>query len=642
MEELREYLNSLFNGVKDTPDTLRAKAELLQMMEDKYDGLISDGFTEDDAKKTVIDEFGDFDEIARELGVEEIITAHATKSSEKAAAEGIGNFNNNTATQGGAAGAAAGGGIGYGYTGPGQQTATGQAMGGPNKQQFGPETEAERQTGEYDTQYKSKYRNFYAWNSTHLNTYISFTRRHAFLVAAAVALCILAPFCASVIDDVFDHISAGQVGGALSGLGFFVCIAVAVGFFIMASRMTSRYGRINKDAVALDMASQGDLNRIIDKMESARTAQLVIGIILCVLSPGSSALFELLPGVLGDAMSASVLLFAAIGVFFIIYSTSTGNRLKELSKALKKYEKNRGGIPEDQQSSAQTAKWEYQPKFAMPVALIVIIVIFAALVLKIGVGIFSGKGIWGGSFWGITSGKNYDGENKFPAADTQAIDVDLSAGDVRVEQIEGSEIICSYHGKFSSRPEITYNAGNRKITIKQETSFSLFNWGNNDGVVTVKVPKGTKLSYGLDLSAGDTTIVGADIDSLIIDQGAGNFAMNDSTVTGNSEFDMSAGDLIIQGSTFTGKTELDMSAGDVVFDNSSVKDMVGDMSAGDFRFTFGNKEDVNNFSFDLDTSAGDVYFMGSELDEEAKIPANNNSDPHRIKIDTSAGDITIE
>ncbi|MBO4395651.1 MAG: DUF4097 family beta strand repeat protein [Eubacterium sp.] len=627
MEELREYLNSLFDGVKDTPDTLRAKAELLQMMEDKYDGLISDGMSDEAARKTVIDEFGDFDEIAKELGVEEIITAHASMSSERAAG------NNNVA---------AGGGIGYGYTGPGQQTATGQAMGGPNKQQFGPETEANRQTGEYDTKYKSKYRHFYAWNSTHLNTYISFTKRHAFLVAAAVALCILAPFTASMIDELFDHISAGDLGGALSGIGFFSCIAVAIAFFIMASRMTSRYGGINKDAVALDMNAQGDLNHTIEKMESARTAQLVIGIILCVLAPGSSPLFQLLPGVLGDMLSASVLLFAAVGVFFIIYSTSTGNRLKELSKSLKKYEKNRGNIPEQTEPSSATAKWEYQPKFGMPIVLIIVIVIVSAMILKVGISIFMGKGIWGGSFWGITSGKDYDGENKFPASGPKSVSISLSSGDVRVEQIDGSEIICSYHGKFSSRPEIAYNSGNSKITIKQENSFSLFNWGKNDGVVTVKIPKGTKLSYDIDLSAGDTSITGADIDRLIVDQSAGDFTMNDTTVTGNTEFDMSAGNINIHGSSFEGKTELDMSAGDAVFDNSSVKDLVGDMSAGDFRFTFGNKDDAKKYTFELDTSAGDVYYMGSNFDDDVTIAATDTSDPHRIELDTSAGDIKIE
>ena len=57
MDALIEYLNNLFSKVTDTPDILRAKAELLQMMEDKYEELIADGKSEDEAVGIVIKEF---------------------------------------------------------------------------------------------------------------------------------------------------------------------------------------------------------------------------------------------------------------------------------------------------------------------------------------------------------------------------------------------------------------------------------------------------------------------------------------------------------------------------------------------------------------------------------------------------------
>ena len=67
MEALIEYLNNLFHGVKETPEVLRAKAELLQMMEDKYEELLADGKNEEEAVGIVISEFGNFVEYACEV-----------------------------------------------------------------------------------------------------------------------------------------------------------------------------------------------------------------------------------------------------------------------------------------------------------------------------------------------------------------------------------------------------------------------------------------------------------------------------------------------------------------------------------------------------------------------------------------------
>lgn len=73
METIRTYLENMFIHVKSTPEVERAKAELLSMMEDKYQELKNEGKSENEAIGIVISEFGNLDELAGELGIEETV-----------------------------------------------------------------------------------------------------------------------------------------------------------------------------------------------------------------------------------------------------------------------------------------------------------------------------------------------------------------------------------------------------------------------------------------------------------------------------------------------------------------------------------------------------------------------------------------
>ncbi len=70
METIREYLNNIFANLPATDDVFRAKQELLAMMEDKYNELIAEGKTENEAVGTIISEFGNLDEISDLLGID--------------------------------------------------------------------------------------------------------------------------------------------------------------------------------------------------------------------------------------------------------------------------------------------------------------------------------------------------------------------------------------------------------------------------------------------------------------------------------------------------------------------------------------------------------------------------------------------
>ncbi len=69
MNTIKNYLESMFANMPNTPDVLKAKNELWQMMEDKYTELIGEGKTENEAVGTVISEFGNLEDLADVLNL---------------------------------------------------------------------------------------------------------------------------------------------------------------------------------------------------------------------------------------------------------------------------------------------------------------------------------------------------------------------------------------------------------------------------------------------------------------------------------------------------------------------------------------------------------------------------------------------
>ncbi len=63
----------MFANLPNTPEVLHAKNELWQMMEDKYNELIAEGKSDNEAVGTVIAEFGNLDEISEDLGIQNVV-----------------------------------------------------------------------------------------------------------------------------------------------------------------------------------------------------------------------------------------------------------------------------------------------------------------------------------------------------------------------------------------------------------------------------------------------------------------------------------------------------------------------------------------------------------------------------------------
>lgn len=73
MNTIRNYLESMFAKLPNTPEVIKAKCELGQMMEDKYNELISEGKSDNEAVAQVISEFGNLDDLAVALGIRDLL-----------------------------------------------------------------------------------------------------------------------------------------------------------------------------------------------------------------------------------------------------------------------------------------------------------------------------------------------------------------------------------------------------------------------------------------------------------------------------------------------------------------------------------------------------------------------------------------
>lgn len=69
METIKNYLDNIFSSLPKSAEIIKLKEELLSNMEDKYNELKESGKTENEAIGIVISEFGNIDELVKELGI---------------------------------------------------------------------------------------------------------------------------------------------------------------------------------------------------------------------------------------------------------------------------------------------------------------------------------------------------------------------------------------------------------------------------------------------------------------------------------------------------------------------------------------------------------------------------------------------
>lgn len=276
MEAIREYLNNLFMNLPETPEVLRAKAELMEMMEDKYEELIKEGKSEAEAIGIVISEFGNLEELSDELGIGEYVKRDKENGGEK--------------------------------EGQGKKTGAGT----------------------------EKTRTVYCWGFDEAREYISYAWKHGMFIAIAIFLCICSPFIDCVMDGCRQ---AGYlppvITEAIGTSALFLFIAAAVGLFCAASAMKKGYGKLSRFCVLLDEKAGRYVEQKQQKDVQKRLTMRIVGVSCCILSvvPSSMNYFE--NPLLSEIVDSSLLFIVGAGVLLIVLSASVGNRYEELEKAVK-------------------------------------------------------------------------------------------------------------------------------------------------------------------------------------------------------------------------------------------------------------------------------------------------------------------
>ena len=301
METIRNYLKAMFAGLPDTPEVRKAYEELAAMMEDKYTELIDEGKSENEAVGTVISEFGNRDELAQSLGIEEYINS-------KAAAEQSQNSEKEPDVSGE----------------PHAET-NAQQTAGDAYQSYGAGPRSGGSTCRRPEQ------NTAFLSSDDVMEYIAAGNYSALLTAFGVFLCITAPTGAILTGD----LGGGFIGDFFSSVGvalLFVFVAAAVGFFRMSGNAVKPWTFVKKQGCRIS----DEAWEILESEESQAiricNTQNTLGIIMCILS----IVFPIIFG--GNFGAACMFVVVGAGVFLIVRGSCKKGVYKTLRQAHSKAE----------------------------------------------------------------------------------------------------------------------------------------------------------------------------------------------------------------------------------------------------------------------------------------------------------------
>ena len=308
METIRNYLNAMFAGLPDTPEVRRAYEELAAMMEDKYTELIAEGRSENEAVGTVISEFGNLEEIAQTLGIEEYLGSAGARMSAGDRDTRSGAAADNNGTRSGAA-----------ADNNGTRSRAAADDGG-----IGSGAKAQESRTEYDAFDEANDPGAFRLIGTEeVCDYLGVGNFAAMLKCFGIFLCITSVIGPILLSD----FGTGWIGGMLESFGtalFFVFIAAAVACFLISGAYKKPWKFIGIEPLELDSGAEeitADQERI---AENESTKRKVTGIVLIILSFVPAALFG---DVVGPAM---MFIFVGAGVFLLVYNSSKKNLYRRL------------------------------------------------------------------------------------------------------------------------------------------------------------------------------------------------------------------------------------------------------------------------------------------------------------------------
>lgn len=575
MNNLKEYLDNLFMGLPETPAVLRAKAELLEMMEDKYEELMNDGKSETEAFGTVVSEFGNLEELAEELGISDQLNKAKTENAKEV------------------------------------------------------ETVSSNKNANVDTEEPAE-----IWDEPKMSEFLKLMWTHAKMMAFAIVLFIATPGLISMLEDIGEAAGAnGVVLGGLSTLLFFVLVATGVVLCVHSGHIFKTFGYNKKRRVGLDVQAAELLKAEREVQDDKLYKMRILGILLLVFSVVPSSIFNPSNAVLSAIVDVSFLFMVAAGVYTLVVRGSVMNRYKEFGKA-KLY--NEAKTSEISASYFVEPKPKKLSGTGLALIIISVVLVVGIVITTICAAIFGAvKNVGSWAKENMESETEFDVEKMskfgdYTVDDIDNIVVDSDAINVKFLPSDDDQLHVWFAGsgltpkveKKGKDLVIDVDHGGVNVHLDFEEIFS-----DSVGVVYVRVPKQAELlNYKYDLDAGKVVMDGITADEVSIDTDASqitlkNLTANEVTVKEDAgavkmenceieKFKANVDATAIKAtSTSFESVDIEADAGAVDLETVEGSDCYGFDVKSDFAaIKIGGASMVGNYSADAkDTSKGDRF-----------------------------------
>lgn len=241
METISNYLDNMFINLPQTPEVLRAKEDLMEMMEDKYNELLSEGKMQNEAIGIVISEFGNIQELIEELGIADV---HENSVNEN-------DVNKNDINE------------------------------NDDKEKFFSEEDFTKQEKRENDKCEKRH-----VSDLEADEYLFVVRQSASKIASGVFLCICSPISIILLagmQSVTSVISDGVIAGV--GVTVLLCmVACAVGLFISAGMKMDQFEYLKKECFVLNAAYEQKIYYVWESKKRKFTSKIIAGVMLCIVS----------------------------------------------------------------------------------------------------------------------------------------------------------------------------------------------------------------------------------------------------------------------------------------------------------------------------------------------------------------------
>lgn len=283
MDTILNYLDNMFISFEKTPEVKRAKEDLAEMMEDKYNELLAEGKKENEAIGIVISEFGNIQELADELGI---------SSSSKAFDEMSNETRKNTVHL---------------------------DKKNVKEKQEDFKKEADQKKSESELRYISM---------IEVEEYLFAVKQSAMKFAAGVFLCIFSPSLLLLLEGIKDYIWE-LPDEIVEGIGvsvLLIMLAAAVGLFISAGIKLESYEYLKKECFQIDELLMQKIFNIRDAQKGKFTLKITLGVVMCIMAVvpvlAASWIFDYLYSNDFFMVAAIVIMLGIIGIAVSLFITA--------------------------------------------------------------------------------------------------------------------------------------------------------------------------------------------------------------------------------------------------------------------------------------------------------------------------------